>query len=506
MPKQLISYTDFRGGWNVDVAPDKLADNEMEIADNVDLDERGPAKKSKGTAPLNATSYGAQVERIIEWPRKDGTKVLLAVVGTTLCKIAEDGTKTNIQALTSVDIGYFFLQDKFYFSDGTEYRVYDGTTCSAVTPGAEADNNLAPIKRCKYMVWNPKSFRIFYAGDSLDRAALYYSEPNRPDYVKSTSKVYPTTGDGPVNGLSLFGDSLLTFYQNTVWSWQGVDPAIDATWSKLPLGQGTIANRAIGLTPNSLTFPGIGGLYALNPGVLDYNVIMVTGNELVKNIAKDKVTKVIRSAVHTDTMCAVYDKYNERYLLAYGDDPLNARNNKVLVLDWGLQAFTRYTEWQVNDFCQRADGTLLIATNGYILKTGQGSNNFDVTAGAYASIPYKVSTKQFNLDYPFHIKKVKKTFVAAKQVEAETSSINITVTDNYEEIIFSDVSLDDSFSWGEIWGNQWGYSDYTDKELKTKLKGKRVQVIFENNKLDEPVTIYGLAFLFKVSKPKGVKV
>lgn len=511
MPKLIKPYQDFRGGLNLDAAPDNLADNELVQADNVNLNERGAISKRKGTVPLNAASYGAQVERLIEWPRNDGTKVLLAVVGTTLVKIADDGTKTNLKTLDNSEIGYFFFQDKFYFT-GKEagvdkYWYYDGTTISEVTPNAATDNDLTPIKRCRLFLWHPKSQRIFAAKDANDRAALYYSEIGDPAYFKSTSKLYPTTGDGPVYGLALFGDAMLAIYQGSEWAWKGVNPATDAEWAKLPSTYGTVAPRSVTMTPNSLTFLGQGGIISLSPGLVEYNIVLLTGDELIKNRAKDKVSSVIRSIVHPETACAVFDKLNERFLLAYGDDSADPRNNKVLVLDWNLQTFTRYTGWQVNDFCQRANGDLLIATNGYILKTGQGYKDFDPVAGTYKAIQFAVKTKQYNLDYPFHIKKLKRFFLAARQFGEEISSVNINIYLDYKTMFsISSLSLDESFTWGETWGNVWGWSDLITKETKLKGKGQRCQVELTNNAIDEPVVIYGLAFEFKPMRPKGVKM
>lgn len=510
MPKLIKTYADFRGGLNLDAAVDSLADNELMQADNVDLDERGAFSKRKGTAPLNSVSYGAEVERIIEWPRNDRSKVLLAVVGATLCRIAEDGVKTELKALSEAAIGHFFLNDKFYFT-GKEagidrYWHYDETTVVEVAPNPDPSNNLTPIKRCRNFIWHPKSFRIFAAVDAGDRAALYYSETNDPSYFKTTSKLYPTTSDGPVVDLDLFGEAMLTIYQNSIWAWKGSNPASDATWEKLPAGQGTTAARSVQLTPNGLTFLGLGGIYTLSPGMLDYNVILLTGEDLVKNRARDKVTSLIRGMVHPATACAVYDKFNQRYLLAYGDDAGNPRNNKVLVLDWGLQSFARYTGLPVNDFCMRSNGDVLIAANGYILRLGQGYRDWDAAAGDYKAIPMAVKSKQWNLDYPLHRKNTFRTFLAAKQYGAETSSVDLTVRCDYKSLIFPGVPLDESFVWGEPWGGCWGDIDLVTREIRCKLKGQRYQVTYGNHRIDEPVTIYGQSFEYKVlRRPKGVK-
>jgi len=681
--KLLKSYLDFRGGLNVDAAPDNLADNELMQADNANLDERGAASSRRGTQPLLALSgtlpaqtgmtstqvklsaaasavddyyntfqiviggqaraisdydgtnkicavaawttqpvgggtfevavnYGAQVERIIEWPRKDGTKTLLAVIGTTLCKL--DSTtfkKTDLQALASADIGYFSYADNFYFCDGTNYWYYDGTNVVLVelaTPGAaptlghsgsgtalgagtfkgkvvflnslgvesqpsaEAsvtitsgqqidwsaiatgaagttkrrlyrtavggsvfkllyeipdntattytdttadaslgaalviDGDLAPIKRCSCFLWHPKSQRIFAIRDSSDMAALYYSEPGEPAYFKEVSKLYPTTGDGPAYGLALFGESIVVIYQNSNWAWKGVDPATDAEWIKLPSEQGTVTNRTIRLTPNSLTFLGQGGIISLSPGLIDYSIVMLTSDELIKNRTKDKVTSIIRAITNQEIACGIYDRINERYLMAYTDVASATRNSKILALDWGLQRFTRYTGLQANDFCQRSNGDILIASNGYILKMGQGYKDWDVDTGNYKAISWLVKSKHYNLDYPFHIKKLKKFFLAAKQFDIEASSVDIKLLMDYQYLDLSSVSLDESFSWGEVWGNPWGWSDLSTKEARVKAKGSRVQVEMSNDTIDEPVVIYGFAFEYKPKKAKGVKV
>lgn len=511
MPYLLKAYTDFRGGLNLDTALDSLLDNELIECLNADLDERGALSKRKGTIPLNVTSYFAQVEKLIEWPRKDGTEVLLSVIGNDLCKINSDYTKTTLKTLDSPEIGYFFYADKFYFTgkeSGTDkYWQYDGTTVSEVTANAAADNtNFAAIKRCRRFIWHPKSQRIFAARDTNDMAALYYSEAGDPTYFKGTSKLYPTTGDGPIIGFSLFGDNMVAIYKNSEWSWKGVNPASDAEWYKMPSENGTEANKTIKLTPNSLTMLGQGGIISISPGLLDYSIVLLTGDELIKNRTRDKVTSIIRSITNRAIACAVFDKANEKFLLAYTDTPGATRNDKILVLDWGLQSFTIYDGLPVNDFIQRSNGDLLIASNNYILKMGQGYRDFDVTTGEYKPIHFKIVTKQWNLDYPFHIKKIKNIFYSGKQFDIETSTMDLIIRVDGKYITFTNISTDTSFVWGEKWGKLWGQLDLSSLQGRISEKGQRVQITIENNVIDEPFILYGLGFEFKVKKPKGVKM
>ena len=507
MPKLIKPYMDFRGGLNVDAAPDLVADNELVVADNVDLDERGAINKRKGTVPLNATSYAAQVERLFEWTKNDGSVILMALVGNDLCRIAEDGTKTVLKTLDAPDIGWFVFQDKFWFT-GKEagvdkFWIYDGTTVAEVTPNSATDNNLTPIKRCRFFVWHPNSMRVFAAGDPQDRAALYYSEPNDPTYFKSTNKLYPTTGDGPVYGLAIFSDAMLAFYRRSVWGWKGANPAVDATWRKVPVGKGTVQGQTIRETPGSLTFLSPGGLTAITPAVLaEETVVLLPTENLVVDLSENKVGSIVRNIQQA---CAVYDDRSKRYLLAYSDVQA-ARPDKVLVFDWELKAFTRYTGFVVNDLLVRSNGDVLVATNGYILRLGQGYKDFDVTTGGYKAIAFQVKTKQFSLDYPLHIKKLYRFLLAARQYQAETSSVRIDVTCDYKTQSLNSVSLDASFVWGEEWGKTWGYTDLITKEGRLRFKGARVQVSFSNEGLDEPLTIYAVGFEFKPRRAKGEKM
>ena len=58
--------------------------------------------------------------------------------------------------MNSNDISWeFFTNSKLYILDGTEYWVFDGTTCAAVTAAAGADKEMyeayAEVKEC--LLW-----------------------------------------------------------------------------------------------------------------------------------------------------------------------------------------------------------------------------------------------------------------------------------------------------------------------------------------------------------------
>ena len=399
-------------------------------------------------------------------------------------------------------------------ADTTSSDTTDGIPMLAeVTPNEGAGNDLAPIKRCRKFIWHPKSLRIFAAGDPTDMTALYYSESSDPTYFKVISKLYPSTADGPINSLSLFGTAMVAIYFNGGWAWKGVDPSSDATWERMAITQGVTAGRTTILTPNTLSFIGMGGLYALSPSALDYNVVMVTGNEIIRSLSNNKVNKLIKAITHRDTMFSMYDQYNNRYMLTYGDDATDSRNNKMLILQWELGSFVIYDGLAVNNMCQLNDGTILASSGNYLLKMDSGENDWDIVNDCYKAIHWKVETKGFSLGVPFHLKKISSVLFAASQ-SVDISNADVKILCDYQNVDIDDISvdvnnisMDDSFVWGDIWGVlKWGWIDLITKEIKVSMRGNRISVIFERESLDESATIYGIAFIYKRKKPKGVLV
>lgn len=545
MPKILRAYYDFRGGLNTDAAIDNLADNELEQADNIVLLERGGIVKRKGSRRINATSYNEPVEQLIEWPRDDGRVQLLAIVGNKLCEVdEEDGSITPVCTVASRRIGYFFLQDRMYFVDGSEFRVYDGSTVERVEPSVrygtaqvrgggaislswkvEDDDarhgsrttegesgpaptlpeipykNLEHIRRCKYVIRHPNSYRIFAAGDSENISALYYSEPGDPGHWKPTSVLYPVTGEGPILGLAIFGDALLAFYRRSIWAWRGIDPDADATWFRLPTGVGTSSDKSIALTPGTLTFLSDDGIYCISPAILGFNVALQPTEGMVLNLAKNKVQNLIRSIAKPEEAVGVYDPHRGRYLLAY-TEPGAERNTKILVYDWSIHAFTVYTNLQVNDFLARPDGTLLAATYGHILQLEVGDSDDG------NPIPMVVKTKQYNLDAPFHKKRIFRLYMSFRQPEQDTSIVTLRLyVDGTLENEIENSHVYENFVWGKSdWGAIWGFRDQVTTRSRISAGGHRVQVEFINLQADVPTTIYGLAFEYRPVRAKGMRL
>ena len=712
----LRGYNDFRGGWNADAAPDVISDNEMALADDIDLSVRGGFCRRKGHLRLNAVSFGAQAKQTVEYCKNDGAIQMLALIGTDLVLIGEEGwtIDKNIQSgFTRDDIPHYFYGDKMLYVDGDEYRVYDGSESRLVQPlaptaapslgglggptltfsgvageddsyfytgtykalvvfiGADGvvlglsgetskknsdsyrttiewaeiptgpegtikrqlyrtkddekkflliatiNNNTAttysdtktgggsselafgsgeykgwvtfvqadgyesdpspagvsgqvaemtflswtniptggdgtvarklyrteiggsigklvttiqdnttttytdmstdddlsvvaevrtdydstPVKTCDFIIYHTKSGRVFAA--SKKSADVHYSEQARPEYFRA--HVTPTSGDGPVVGMKLFGDALIVQYSNGAWVWRGQDPSTDAIWQKLPT-PGAFSHYGIVDTPGTITWIGPGGIYSAPPSILGYGNINVKNEEYnIANFAEKKVQSVIASIGKKDVISAVYDSNTSRVYFAYPEGKSSTANNRILVFDWALKAFTRYTNINAMHLLQRKNGDILASTNGYIVKLNGAVNDPDNTP-----VKMNFKSKPYHLDHPFHKKRILRLFTEFKA--PDTGDVEISFNIYVDSILVytrKHVSFGESFLWGEsVWGEAvWGGRELVATRSKISSSGHRVEVEIECVQLDVPdVVVYGFAFEFRPIRAKGERI
>ncbi len=520
MPREYFHVNDFRGGMNVDTAAELLAANELVLADNCDLDRLGAITKRPGADVMNMEAYAQKITQVIEWVRSNGTVTLLAVSSddTTYAinKVDEDtGALTLIRAVASPKVGWCALNvggsDRLYFVDGSELYVYDGTTCEAVTPNAAADNDLTPIRKCKWLVYNPRSYRIYAAGNPDAASRLYYSEANDITYFKNTSFLVPTGSDGPVTALAVFAHALLVFYSDSLRAWKGTDPT-DATWTAVPVPYGTNAPDTVCLTPNSLTWLSRSGLICLNPAILDYNLTMLPGEELVTDISRGKVSSLVRGIKSHATCCAIYDTLRNRYLLAYTE----MDQRKMLVLNWELKAYTRYTGLGANCLCARKSGDIAFGSDGHIgviraepifvgVDCWGVDNEFSLVL---TPIKLDVHTGWSNLQRPMMKKRLHKLFIVGHSENTADSHLGVKIksvgssTNDLGNVIFSIEGM----SWGDAWGGMWPASELQTVELRARTDGERFQLMLTNAEAGASISIYGYLYEYALKhKPKGVK-
>lgn len=604
MPKPIIDYGSYVGGLNADLAPHLLADNQLQIADNVDLSTQA-IRKRQGTAKLNATSYGGEVGRIIEWRRNDGSTVWLAVVtvgGTVSLNLVNksNGALTQICALNKADIGWFWWQDKFYFADGAKYRVYNGSAVGEVVPGApgaptvearygeaggditttgyrvcavtmvtadgketalgagagvtinvseqtksiawsgiptgdgmvtarklyrtkagtsspfylltvlynntattygdHTDDNglgaaytaptrdLSAVSRSNRLIFHPHSQRVFAAGDTSDRAAVYHSATGDPSEFRSNWKRYPPTGFADVRALSVFGDALLAHYASGHLRWKGADPMTDVTWFQMPVNVGPVSPLAVSLVPNALMFLGQGGPYIVSPAALETDYVLQAGDSIVRNIAEDKYATLITGAADLSQAATVYDHLRERLFLAYKAEASSAGNDRVLVIEWDTQAAAVWKGFRANHFCLCADGTLLAASTNYILRLNQaGYTDVDPSTGNAVPVSLKVKTKPWDFARGKLRKKVFSLFISTQAVSGGT--LDVRVSGGVSDVVKTGINVSAGGTF----------------ETRCSAKGERFAVQVDNGSA-QAVIVDSLGFTYKTLRAKGKEV
>ena len=493
--KQLKTFIDFSGGLS-EIAPDNMRDNELIDAQNAVPDERGGLSKSRGTVRYNETEFDSEpIEILIEFGRDDGIVELLAFSGTTIRTWEDYVLKDNLPAMpTDWDI----YNNKLYWVDGTNFWVYDGHTVEEVEqedPPPEEEENPAWdfVKEATFI--EQRGQRHFFAKDDSNR--MYFSEVGNPNHVKTENFIDAITHDSDViTGLKEFAGSLLVFKRGAVFKWSGWSPIEDVRFDLVPVHKGAISNRTICRVENMLFYMAEDGVYALtNP-----NPDQISSTT---NLAERKIENIIKDAKNKQHAHAIYHRGS--YRLSISNDEQKTNNieyrffpNLTQSGSW-FGGFTHPTRCYLETF----DGRLFSGhpETGLIFEHGK-THNYDGDP-----IPLRIITRPIDIvEGMVRDSKTRRFYLAARQFLEEESSVTVRLKMDYREQKWT-IDLDDSLVWGQgVWGtHKWGWVDLITKEISVGSlgKGKRLQVVIENDVLDEPVTIYGIGVMFKARKPRA---
>lgn len=127
------SFADFSGGWNVRNNPSMIAANQSPELQNIRIRD-GTINKRPGYRRVYATSLGAgKINGLYEYKKADGTSTFLIAHGTNLYTQTGSAQPVSIKSgLANAQADFFVMDDKCYMVNGTDYIVYDGTTCVEV--------------------------------------------------------------------------------------------------------------------------------------------------------------------------------------------------------------------------------------------------------------------------------------------------------------------------------------------------------------------------------------
>jgi hypothetical protein len=493
--KKLLSFTNFNKGINTTSSFDELDPTELVTGINIDLKARGGYTQRKGcsiykTIELNEEVVEHPVAKLIDYP---GSPLL--VIDKSLRDLDND---VITLLLNSNSIDYeFFTNSKLYLLDGTEYWVYDGTTCAPVTPAEGAD--LTPIKRCTRLL--QRGQRMFALGDPQNPNYLYFSEMGDPANFKASSIVKAVTDDNDtLMGLCLFADSLLAFKKDEVFRWSGWDPSSDVEFKPLDTGHGTVAPDSVVVTEDFLIFADDDGVFCLTTIETD----LIKSHNISRNIKE-----IWKTLTNRDKMKAIV--YDGNYYLACCDDGTGV-NNMILKASLGmvyngsvnegisslLFPWVVYRGWNVSDW-------LIIGEDLYFGSSVNGTvyKAFDTLNDSGVAV-YSEATHYLKLEDAVTRKKLKRLFLIALQDEEHRSTVRLDIDAGYASY-HKLVSLDESGSWDVgNWGEVvWDWVDTVIKEIRIGKKLTRIRLKISHEAVDEVMTIYGFAAFYKTKKPRG---
>lgn len=456
----LAVYNQFINGYNDTVAPDNMKDTELRKCVNALALRQGGIAVRKGASKVNAASYAAEVNQLISWPLSDGNEKLLAMVGSDLCLINNDGTKTVKKAgLNSTEIGYYVYLDALYFVDGLKYYVYGffnwyssgGTVTIALddivkndkpssgggtlnhfykAKAAHGSTNLGTVDFSNTSNWTDVTDGII--PDDIREVPAYSDVTNDLTPIKRCKYLnfHPTsfrifaTGDYKDPKAIYFSESGYPNYFKAVsklYPTSAYGPVLSLTnlsksmlvgykngwmvWDGIDITDATWKPVAIpdGLdAEGSIALAPQSLLYSSREGVSNFHVTAIYDDTVIMQ-TRDTYNVLSRNKVE-NTIKAMVDKerikaiYDDGYYyMAYCDDDNLSVNNKVLVLDWETKGFSQISGWQVNCWCKRQNGDILFGSKNYILKAFDGYNDINVTTGAEKAIALDVESKFYSL-------------------------------------------------------------------------------------------------------------
>lgn len=358
----------------------------------------------------------------------------------------------------------------------------------------ELDNDMAPIKKCRFIEIHPKSLRVFTGGNPEDNNCLYFSESGIVNHFKVTNKLYPTGGEGPMKAIIPVLNSLLVGFNYGWWEYSGIDD-LDWEWLKLPIPYGPINNKVIELTPASFTFLAQNGIWKCSISILSSNMVVSSEDTLMFNVTSGRVECIIKNIGNHKSAIATFS--DGRFYLAYSDEDTET-NDKVLVYDFSQNNFVRYTNLKINHLFKKLDGNVYFGSTNYIMKFDRASLNDTDELGLPTPILMNIKTIRYNFQSPFNMKLFHRFFFSSNQGVDIGNQLEMKLKIDYSLSDTQYIDLNnESLIWGiSEWGNVWGIADIASMELGLRKKGIRVQMILSGKIINtiNNVVIYGIGF------------
>jgi hypothetical protein len=374
--------------------------------------------------------------------------------------------------------------------------------------GKANDNALDPIKKCTMFVYHPGSGRVFASGNPDDNA-LFYSEIGIPTYFNSAvNKVYPSNGYGRVTALGLLSDSVLVSYEDGWYAWSGITPLTGrdpAKWTQLNIPHGCACHDSLSLTPYSFTFLGKDGIYTVSASILNYDIVMLQGRNVIQKVSANRIDNTIGDIFDKKKCRGIFN--DNIYYLAYNTAEDSA-NSRVIRYEFDTKSFSVITGWNVNKWIRDAE-SLYFASRNYLLKANTGYADIDVETGNPKPIRLHVKTKEYDFGSMLSQKVCQLVGLVFKQSMSEDESeMDVALNAGYNKYRVNGVVVSESLIYGRRWGLRWGFREAVAIVLEYIQVSNTFQIEFENSRLNDPVTLIAIGFEFRfadVVRPTNMK-
>lgn len=361
--------------------------------------------------------------------------------------------------------------------------------------GYPNDCNIDAIKKCTMFLVHTASYRVFATGNPDDNA-IYYSEIGKPNYFKGEiNKVYAANGFGKPTGITQLSESVLVSFEMGWYAWNGITPLEDASWKPLNIPYGCVCNDSIALTPYSFMFLSNDGIYNISASILNTELFMIQGTNVISKITKNRVDNAINKIFDKKACRAIF--HRNTYYLAYNVDE-SRKNTRVLKYEWDSNSFTEVTGWEVNAWMQDSE-SLYFATKNYLAVANVTTSDLDVETGGEKPIEFYVKTKEYSFDNPFVEKVVNLIgfiFKQYKEVDIDAHA-SITVIAGYEKHDIGAINISESLIYGRNWGLKWGFREAVVNMVEFTEASNTFQVEVRNNELNSPITLVGIGFIYE---------
>ena len=405
------------------------------------------------------------------------------------------------------------MSGKLYFVTGTKFYEWDlivGNAIAEVVP--KTDQTLDHIKLCSLLI-NRNNY--LYASGSLSESNLvYFSGLGDATDFATTNAVKAITNDGDnIVSLIEFLDKLVAMKTFSAYGGTGMIPMSELVWYPMVIHEGTASPASYARVQNSLSYLGMNGIYLLTAVYTDVYSTRNVSNRLNDYIKELSNKRKCRMTQYQNKLYVLVDSdgdgLNDTILVGHNNMMFN--ENSKDDNDTGIQI--PFTVWDSDGFYPiqaigNLDGDLLIfhkmGDYVHISKPDKDLYRDEFNGkGIHSKVRHKIDFSK-----PMNIKKINSLVLFLKQNSTEDTTVNVKYKVDYIESPDIPVgNADPSAVWGSSeWGEaKWGWIDAVPVEVPIRMGGYVVEVELTHDVIDEPLTVYGFGFKFKLKKLKGMR-